>query len=61
MGIISRGLWNEFCRRYGFSFVVHGGLLGRWSGELGRGETGAAEKWKGFDWEICIKSMKSPW
>ena len=41
--------------------VVHGGLLGRWSGGLGRGEIGALEKSKGFDWEICIKSMKSPW
>lgn len=41
--------------------VVQGGLLGRWSGGLGRGETGAAVKWKGFDWDICMKSMKSPW
>lgn len=49
MGIMSSGLWKEFCRKYGFSFVVHGGLLGRWSGGLGRGEAGAAEKSNGFD------------
>ena len=48
MGIMSRGLWKDFCR-YGFSFVVHGGLVGRWSGGLARGETGAAEKSNGLD------------
>ena len=61
MGIMSSGLWKALGRRYGFSFVVQGGLLGRWSGGLCRGETGAVEKEKGFGWEICIKSMKSPW